>query len=138
MWNAMRVLLQAQRNGPPLERVSRDAPLPASFAQVGGWILEQLQPATFLYNLTVGWRMRGDLKVQCLEWSFAEMVRRHEVLRTTLRFVDGRLLQIILPAPEFVMPVIDLSTCEADRRRRKPSVSPWKRRVSPLISRGRR
>ena len=95
LWNATRAVLRSQRNGPPFEPVSRDATLAASFAQQRIWFLERFAPGIPLYNLTVAFRMTGLLSILCLEKSLSEMLRRHEVLRTTLRFMDGQLVQRI-------------------------------------------
>jgi hypothetical protein len=63
--------------------------LPASFAQQGLWVLNELYPQTSAYNLPVAIRIRGDLSVRALEQSLSEIVRRHETLRTTFKLVDG-------------------------------------------------
>ena len=78
--------LQALRNssqaGPRIPRVSREAPVPLSFAQESLWFLDQLQPGNPAYNLFDRWRLRGLLDVEALERAFNEVVRRHEVLRS--------------------------------------------------------
>jgi len=56
---------------------------PLSFSQQRLWFLDQLQPDTSLYNITSVLRLRGNLQISALEYSFNELVRRHEVLRTT-------------------------------------------------------
>ncbi|MES1241756.1 MAG: amino acid adenylation domain-containing protein [Acidobacteriota bacterium] len=62
-------------------------PLPLSFAQERLWFLDRLEPGSPLYNIPVALRLSGDLDVPALEWSLAEIARRHAVLRTT--FADG-------------------------------------------------
>ena len=94
-WNAARALLLQRRNDPPLLPVPRDGDPPASFAQERLWFLARLQPDSTAYQLAVACRMRGTLEVAALERSVAELWRRHEILRTTLRMVDGTLLQRI-------------------------------------------
>jgi amino acid adenylation domain-containing protein len=96
-------------DAPPIERVSRDGKLPLSFAQQRLWFLDQLEPGSAFYNLPSAIKLTGVLDVDALERSLNEIVRRHEVLRTTISQVDGEPQQIILPAEPFRLPVIDLS-----------------------------
>ena len=72
----------------PIRRVSRDGDLPLSFAQERLWFLDQLTPGSPAYNVPAALVLRGRLDVPALEWAFAEVVRRHETLRTT--FPDRR------------------------------------------------
>jgi len=66
---------------PPIVRADRRADLPLSFAQQRLWFLDQLEGGP-LYNVPVALRMRGTLSIPALARVFAEVVRRHEVLRT--------------------------------------------------------
>jgi aspartate racemase len=116
LWDAVRSTLRSQRDGPLLERVPRDAALPASFSQQGGFILERLLPASPHHNLAVSLQLTGRLNTQCLERSLEEMVTRHEILRTTLRLVDGELLQVIHSPTKFTLPVTDLSEVDTTDR----------------------
>jgi acyl carrier protein len=93
---------------PPLERVSRDEPLPLSFAQQRLWFLEQLEPGNPAYNIAVAVRLSGELDVTALERSFSEMVRRHEVLRTRFVVVEGEPQQVIDAAGPVVLEMEDL------------------------------
>ncbi|MCP4662639.1 MAG: amino acid adenylation domain-containing protein, partial [bacterium] len=52
------------------------------------------------------------------EASFQEIVRRHEVLRTTFRVVDGEPLQVISPRRRLPLPVVDLEGLPAAVRER--------------------
>ncbi|MBL0142932.1 MAG: amino acid adenylation domain-containing protein [Betaproteobacteria bacterium] len=112
LWEAVRSVLQSQRAAPPLEPMSRDATLPASFAQQRLWFLERLAPGSPIHNQTVACRLSGSLSVRDLERSLSGMLERHEVLRTTLRTVDGQLVQRIHAPPAFTLPVVDLGMLE--------------------------
>ena len=72
-----------------LERVSREGELELSFAQQRLWFIDQLEPGSSAYNVPLGVRLRGKLKVEALERAIGEIVRRHEVLRTTFPAVGG-------------------------------------------------
>ncbi|MCP4654114.1 MAG: hypothetical protein GY856_01715 [bacterium] len=70
-----------------------------SFAQERQWFLVELDPDAGAYNLPDAARLRGRLELATLEASFQEIVRRHEVLRTTFRVVDGGLPGDLAAAP---------------------------------------
>ncbi|HTG72261.1 MAG TPA: condensation domain-containing protein, partial [Terriglobia bacterium] len=108
VWNTVRAVLQSGREGPALEHVRRDGPQPASFGQHGVWLDECLTPATPLRNLAVIVTFHGTLSSQCLERSLSEIVRRHEVFRTTVHFLQGQLVQVIHETAAFEMPLVDL------------------------------
>ena len=107
---------------PPLQPVPRDAPLPLSFAQQRLWFLAQLEPDSWFYNLPFVLRLKGMLDVSALEESFRELIRRHEVLRTTFATIEGQPVQVIAPESVFSLSMVDLamlppSERDADSRR---------------------
>ncbi|HYH80302.1 MAG TPA: amino acid adenylation domain-containing protein [Longimicrobium sp.] len=102
----------------PIARVPRDGGLPVSFAQERLWFLQQLDPATSLYNMPSPLRIRGRLDVEALRRSFAEIVRRHEPLRTVFAQVDGAPVQRILPSVPVPLPVTDVTHLPVGERER--------------------
>src|SRR3954463_7211156 len=56
---------------------------PLSYAQQRLWVLDQLEPGSAAYNISLALRLKGALDVEALRRAFEEVVRRHEVLRTT-------------------------------------------------------
>ncbi|HEY2740515.1 MAG TPA: condensation domain-containing protein, partial [Thermoanaerobaculia bacterium] len=93
---------------PPLVPVDRTADLPLSFAQQRLWFIDQLEGGSF-YNVPVALRMSGALDVAVLSRVLAEVVRRHEVLRTVFSEVAGRARQVILPPAGWALPLVDLT-----------------------------
>jgi amino acid adenylation domain-containing protein len=96
------VIERKQRAGqgveePPIFPTSRDRELPLSFAQQRLWFLDQLEPDSAFYNISTALRLRGPLNHAALEQSINEIVRRHEVLRTTFASLEGRPYQMIAP-----------------------------------------
>ncbi|MGI2902885.1 amino acid adenylation domain-containing protein [Tolypothrix sp. VBCCA 56010] len=101
---------------PPIEHVSREGELPLSFAQQRLWFLDQLEPGNPFYNISRGVILKGSLNVTALEQSLNEIVRRHEVLRTNFRDVDGRPVQEIASALNITLPIIDLRELSEQER----------------------
>ncbi|MCA1612827.1 MAG: condensation domain-containing protein [Acidobacteria bacterium] len=95
----------------PLTIPRRDGagPVPLSFAQQRLWFLNQLEPDSSAYNVPAALRLEGRLSVETLERTLSEIVRRHEVLRTTFRVVDGRAEQVVRDAWSWDLLVADLS-----------------------------
>jgi len=107
---------------PPLiRRGDREAPVslsaPLSFAQQRLWILDRLQRESVAYNLPSAFRLEGALDRRALAGALAEIVRRHEALRTRFEELDGEPVQRIDPPCPLVLPVIDLGGLPAERRR---------------------
>ena len=71
------------------------ADVPLSFAQERLWFLEQLEPRKSLYNICRVERLSGDLDSAALLKSIAEIVRRHEILRTRFVVREDRPVQIV-------------------------------------------
>jgi amino acid adenylation domain-containing protein len=88
--------------------VSREAPLLASIAQEHFWLFDQLLPGLPLFNIPYVISLRGALNVAVLEQSFTEIIRRHEVLRTTFATIDGQLVQVVAPPWPITLTVRDL------------------------------
>jgi acyl carrier protein len=97
----------------PIIKVSRDQPLPLSFAQYRLWFIDQLEPGNIDYNSSFALRLSGSIDLRSLRGSLNEIVRRHEVLRTTFPAADGVPVQRIHPASEVPLPLVDLSSLPA-------------------------
>ncbi len=82
----------------PILPAPRAEPPPLSFAQERLWFLDQLQPGGFAYNVPLAVRLSGALDAGALAAALAEVVRRHEAVRTTFALADGRPVQVIHPA----------------------------------------
>jgi amino acid adenylation domain-containing protein len=88
----------------------RDTYVPLSFAQESIWCFQQENPESCAYNSFVVLRFTGALSVSVLESSFNEIIRRHEILRTTFTVVEGQPVQIITPSLTIPLEIIDLQS----------------------------
>ncbi|HEU5229171.1 MAG TPA: amino acid adenylation domain-containing protein, partial [Ktedonobacteraceae bacterium] len=84
-----------RQHTPPLTPVGRDQDLPLSFSQQRLWFLSQLEPQNIAYNQAFALHIQGPLSLEALEYSLGEIVRRHEILRTTFIIKDDQPLQHI-------------------------------------------
>jgi amino acid adenylation domain-containing protein len=62
--------------------IARPSLFPLSYPQEQLWFLDRLQPGSDSYNVSLAWRLKGDLDVLRLERGLEEIARRHEILRT--------------------------------------------------------
>ncbi|ACC81023.1 non-ribosomal peptide synthetase [Nostoc punctiforme] len=92
---------------PLLTPVSREQLLPLSFAQQRLWFIDQLEGENCVYNVPFFWQISGLLNISALEKAIAEIVQRHEVLRTSFSIVDESPIQVIHPHPQLTMQVLD-------------------------------
>ena len=102
---------------------------PLSFGQHSLWVLDQLDQTHCAYNIPHALLITGDLDVDALARSFSEIVRRHEVLRTKFRTVEGQPMQFVLPEWQITLPVTDLRKLEpagrASRTRQIIETEAW-------------
>ncbi len=89
---------------------------PASIDQERLWFIDQLQPGNTAYNIFNASRIRGSLNIPIMERVINELIQRHEVLRTTLKSVDGLPVQVIAPDLKITLEPVSLEHLpEAER-----------------------
>ncbi len=94
---------------PPFEKISREGELPLSFSQQRLWFLDQLEPGSPFYNIPAAFRLIGPLNIEVFERAINEVVKRHEILRTVIKTVDGKPQQVILDENRVSIPLVDLT-----------------------------
>src|SRR5215213_4758559 len=100
----------------PITRVDRDGELPLSFAQQRLWFIDQLAPGGTVYNIPLAVRLSGALNVPALEQTLNEIIRRHEVLRTSFVVVDQQSVQVITPEVSLRLTVQELTRLPESER----------------------
>jgi len=83
---------------------------PLSFAQQRLWFLHQMDPSNAAYNMPIAFRLSGQLEVEALQWSLDEIVRRHEILRTTFDVLDQAPVQLVAATGDLKLAVTDFSS----------------------------
>lgn len=109
--------LQGVVESAPVHQIPRRSPsdpAPLSFAQQRLWLLDQLQPGNAAYNMATAVRLTGSLNKTALTQSLNEIVRRHEILRTTFELAGDQPVQVIAPVFTLAIPEIDLQTLTPD------------------------
>ena len=115
-------------------------PAPLSVAQEALWYQGVLHPQDIIYNECVSFRHEGPLDVAALEQALEEIIRRHEVWRTTFARVDGAPVQLVQACPAIRLAELDLSGLpEAEAERTASRIMgdvarvPYDLRTGPLL-----
>ena len=101
----------------PLVAGERPAVVPLSFAQSRLWFIDQLLGPSPVYNMAVALRLGGCLDAEVLGAALADVVGRHEGLRTLFPTVEGIPRQLVVPAEraDFGWQVVDATGWPASR-----------------------
>jgi amino acid adenylation domain-containing protein/non-ribosomal peptide synthase protein (TIGR01720 family)/FkbM family methyltransferase len=91
--------------------VERPAEIPLSFAQRRLWFLERLAGPSATYTIPLALRLEGPLDMRALQAAFADLIGRHESLRTLFPDRLGVPRQEILPVSEAI---VDLDVKQVD------------------------
>ncbi|MFC7519138.1 condensation domain-containing protein, partial [Herbaspirillum sp. GCM10030257] len=124
---------------PAITVVSREEPLPLSYAQQRLWFLSQMQGVSQAYHMPMGLRLGGVLNHQALRQALDRIVARHESLRTTFVLADGVPVQHIADAHcGFALQEHDLRNHtaaeeELERLTGEEAAAPFDLAVGPLV-----
>ena len=94
----------------------KEAVLPLAVPQEQIWFLEQLYPDIMPYNFQATLRFKGDLNKDALQQSLNEIVRRHEIFRTTFPSQNGHPVQVVHEPWPVPLPLVDLRKVPAGER----------------------
>jgi amino acid adenylation domain-containing protein len=123
-----------------LKPIDRQGDLPLYFAQLRSWFFEEFVPNTGVYNITRAIKMEGNLDVIALEKTVNEIIKRHEVLRSSCENVDGKPKLNIAPQLKISLPITDLShlspenqTAKVEEIAQQEAHQPFDLSIAPLL-----
>ncbi|WP_124396555.1 non-ribosomal peptide synthetase, partial [Rhodococcus wratislaviensis] len=87
---------------PPLKPREGTAEVPVSPAQQRMWFINQFDTSSSAYNVAFALRLDGRLDVHALQSAVADVIERHEAVRTLFPLADDGPRQVILPAASAV------------------------------------
>ncbi|WP_157113111.1 non-ribosomal peptide synthetase, partial [Nocardia speluncae] len=87
--------------------------VPLSLAQQRMWFLNRFDSDTAAYNIPLAIRLSGELDIEALRAAVADLVARHEVLRTVYPDAESGPVQVVLPVGRAV-PQLEVRSVTAD------------------------
>ncbi len=129
--------------GPSVLRIPRrdpSRPAPLSNAQQRLWFMHQLAPHSAFYNVPVVMRLHSRVDATALQRALDEIVRRHEVLRTSFHIENGAPVQRVSTDAHVLLAIVDISvsspvTRQADAKRlaEEEAAKPFDLAQGPVI-----
>ncbi|MFI7668809.1 non-ribosomal peptide synthase/polyketide synthase [Nocardia sp. NPDC049526] len=106
---------------PALVAGARPDRIPLSPAQQRMWLLNRFDQHSVAYNIPVALRLTGALDIAALQAAVADLIGRHESLRTRYPEVDGAATQLIVPVVQAIPSLypVDISEAELPERIRE-------------------
>lgn len=93
---------------PAIMPVTKTGPRPLSFAQQRLWFLDQHDGPSAIFNMAGALSLNGPLNIPVLTESLGEIIRRHEVLRSTFPLGEDGPIQVVAPANDPQLSIVDL------------------------------
>lgn len=101
------------------EREAGGQVYPMSYSQQRLWVLDRLYSKNASYHVEAAIPIHGQFDTSAAESALNAIIRRHAVLRTVFREIDGEPCQIVQPELKLHLAVTDLSHCNADERQER-------------------
>lgn len=107
---------EAERPSSAVALAPREDGVPASIAQERLWKLQRVLPGVPFFNILYALRLKLPFDAAVLERSVNEIVRQHEILRTTFAVVEGQCVQVIAPQMNVSLGIDDLHTLSDSKK----------------------
>ncbi|SDT84455.1 non-ribosomal peptide synthetase [Desulfobacula phenolica] len=125
---------------PAISKADHGKKAPLSHAQQQMWLLDQLNPGSVSYTVPNIIQLRTIVDMDALNKTLTELIRRHEILRTTFLSLDGDPFQVIREPENISVPITDLTDLPAatremaiDKKIREQARLPWDLENGPLF-----
>jgi surfactin family lipopeptide synthetase A len=106
-----------------IPRIAVDGPRPLSSPQERLFLLDRIMSGLGVYNVPTLVRVGATLDANFLRAAFEAVVARHEILRTSMRLIEGEPMQEVRPGGEVDLLVADLRTePEHDRQQKADQI----------------
>ncbi|WP_433524686.1 non-ribosomal peptide synthase/polyketide synthase [Nocardia pseudovaccinii] len=99
---------------PALVAGARPDRIPLSPAQQRMWFLNRFDQHSIAYNIPLALRLTGALDIAALRAAVADLIGRHESLRTRYPEVDGAATQLIVPVVQAIPSLDPIDIAEAE------------------------
>jgi amino acid adenylation domain-containing protein/thioester reductase-like protein len=109
----------ANKNNYDIQVYPRTQDLELSFSQERLWFLDQLEQFSGAYNISSAMKLEGNISVPILEKSLNEIIKRHEVLRTTFITKNNKPIQIVHNELLLSIPVIVLTKMNKEEQEKQ-------------------
>lgn len=108
---------EAERSSmPPINKIGEMEEYPASSAQARLYVVHQLGKGDTAYNLPGVMQIKGHVNPERLESSLQKLIERHDILRTSVHFVDARIIQRIQAKIAWKLPIIQKHEEEVEKQ----------------------
>ncbi len=124
-----------QRQSRPLERIGPrdpDAPIPLTLEQQHVWFEINNQKDVPLYNEAITIHVRGPFDHDIFVASFREILKRHEIWRTSFSTRSDQTFQIVHSDVEISFPLVDVSHLDPNDREKQAQHLAWCDAVEPF------
>ncbi|WP_433560909.1 amino acid adenylation domain-containing protein [Nocardia sp. CA-151230] len=111
---AARAESQAHTGRVVLTAQPRPQRIPLSYAQQRMWFLNRLEPGSAAYSIPIILRLSGQLDLDALRAAIADVLNRHEVLRTVYPYAEGEPSQVVLRTAEAIGPITATPVTESE------------------------
>jgi amino acid adenylation domain-containing protein/non-ribosomal peptide synthase protein (TIGR01720 family) len=106
--------------GGGIPRRPEGRPVPLAPAQHSLWVVDQVLADNSVYSVHREWWLSGRLDPEALHHALDDLVRRHEILRTTyVNAEDNQPVQVIHPVGDADVRVVDLTGVPGEQRERR-------------------
>jgi hypothetical protein len=88
---------EGRESRPPLKARENGTEVPVSPAQQRMWFINQFDTSSSAYNVAFALRLDGELDIPALQAAVADVIERHEAVRTIFPLTDHGPRQVIVP-----------------------------------------